>query len=58
MIPYISSDQPGVEVLYPSISLHESEAYLNHKFTDGREKTVLFGLKFFDDRNGQAQKIR
>ena len=52
-IPYTSSDQPGVEALYPSISLHESEVYLNHKFTDGREKTVLFGLKFFDDRNGQ-----
>ena len=24
-----------------------------HKFRDGREKTVLFGFKFFDDRNGQ-----
>ena len=52
-IPYTSSDQPGNETLYPSISLHESEAYMNHKFTDGREKTVLLGFKFFDDRNSQ-----
>ncbi len=52
-IPYSPSDQPSVEALYPSISLHETEVYLNHKFTDGREKTVLWGIKFFDDRNGQ-----
>ncbi len=52
-ISYTSSDQPSVEALYPSISLHESEVYLNHKFTDGREKTVLCGLKILDDRNGQ-----
>jgi type 1 glutamine amidotransferase len=26
---------------------------MNHKFTDGREKTVLMGFKFLDDRNGQ-----
>jgi len=52
-IPYTPSDQPSVEALYPSISLHESEVYMNHKFTDGREKTVLMGFRFLDDRNGQ-----
>ena len=52
-ILYTSSDQPSVEALYPSISLHESEVYMNHKFTDGREKTVLCGFKYLDDRNGQ-----
>ena len=26
---------------------------MNHKFTDGREKTVLCGFKYLDDRNGQ-----
>jgi len=52
-ILYTSSDRPGVEALYPSISLHESEVYMNHKFTDGREKTVLCGFKYLDDRNGQ-----
>ena len=52
-IPYTPSDQPSVEALYPSLSLHESEVYMNHKFTDGREKTVLMGFRFLDDRNGQ-----
>jgi len=52
-ILYTSSDQPSTEALYPSLSLHESEVYMNHKFTDGREKTVLCGFKYLDDRNGQ-----
>lgn len=26
---------------------------MNHKFTDGREKTVLCGLKYYDPRNGE-----
>lgn len=38
--------------MYPSISLENSEVYLNHKFIDGHEKIVLCGLKFYDDRNG------
>lgn len=50
-IAYKPSDGPSVEKNYPSISLHDSEVYINHKFTDGREKTVLCGLKFFDKRN-------
>lgn len=50
---YQSSDAPGVEKEYPSISFEESEVYLNHKFTDCREKTILMGLKFFDTRNNQ-----
>jgi hypothetical protein len=52
-IPYTPSDQPSVEGLYSSLTLHESEVYMNHKFTDGREKTVLMGFRFLDDRNGQ-----
>jgi len=52
-IPYTPSDFPSAEGMYPSISLENSEVYLNHKFTDGREKTVLIGLKYFDDRNQQ-----
>jgi len=50
-IPYTPSDFPSAEGMYPSISLDSSEVFLNHKFTDGREKTVLMGLKHFDDRN-------
>ncbi|HET6568610.1 MAG TPA: ThuA domain-containing protein [Rhodothermales bacterium] len=52
-IPYTSSDTPSVEEMAPSISLPNSEVYLNHKFTDGREKTVLMGLKYYDDRTGK-----
>lgn len=52
-IYYTSSDHPAIERKYPSISLEDSEIYLNHKFTDGREKVVLCGIKYYDDRNGQ-----
>jgi len=52
-IPYTPSDFPSAEGMYPTIALEKSEVYLNHKFTDGREKTVLMGLKYFDDRNQQ-----
>ncbi len=50
---YSSSDRPSVERKYPSILLEDSEIYLNHKFTDGREKVVLCGIKYYDERNGQ-----
>ena len=50
---YTPSDNPSVEALYPSISLDSSEVYMNHKFTDGREKTVLLGIKFLDERNNR-----
>lgn len=50
-ITYKSSDSPSVESEYPYMSFHESEVYLNHKFIDGREKTVLMGFKYFDKRN-------
>jgi hypothetical protein len=50
-IQYQSSDQPSILRTFPCIRFPESEVYLNHKFTDGREKTVLCGLKFYDTRN-------
>jgi hypothetical protein len=53
-IPYTVSDYPSEEARFPSISLENSEVYLNHKFTDGREKTVLMGIKYFDDRVGKV----
>jgi len=49
---YTPSDFPSVEGMYPSILFEKSEVYLNHKFTDGRQKIVLCGMKFYDDRNG------
>jgi hypothetical protein len=50
---YTSSDHPSIEKTYPSILLEDSEIYFNHKFTDGREKTVLCGIMHFDERNGK-----
>lgn len=52
-VSYQSSDGPAVEGMYPSISLPKTEVYMNHKFTDGREKTVLCGFKYYDPRNGE-----
>jgi len=51
--PYSSSDLPSSERDWPALTLSNSEVYVNHKFTDGRAKTVLLGFKWTDDRNGQ-----
>jgi hypothetical protein len=47
---YQSSDQLTVTKNYPAIVLKKSEGYMNHKFTDGREKTVLCGMHYVDSR--------
>ena len=52
-IQYQSSDLFLKMQTFPSISLPESEVYLNHKFTDGKEKTILLGLKYLDTRNNE-----
>ena len=52
-IQYQSSDLFPEMQTFPSISLPESEVYLNHKFTDGKEKTILLGLKYLDTRNNE-----
>nr|WKN38869.1 ThuA domain-containing protein [Tunicatimonas sp. TK19036] len=52
-VAYTSSDEPAVEREYPAIALQKTEVYMNHKFTDGREKTVLCGVKYSDPRNGE-----
>jgi hypothetical protein len=52
-IHYQSSDMDTEKQRFPSISLPESEVYLNHKFTDGKEKTILLGLKYLDTRNNE-----
>ncbi len=36
---------------YPAFALEDSEAYMNVKFTDGKDKTFLLGYKYLDDRN-------
>ena len=54
-VTYSSSDQPAVEKSYPGIDLKEdSEVFINHRFTDGREKTVLCGLIYTDKATGKT----
>jgi hypothetical protein len=36
---------------YPALTLEESEVYMNVNFSDGKEKTILLGYKYLDDRN-------
>jgi len=46
---YTPSEGPSVEGTYPSIRLaDDSEVFLNHKSTDGREKIVLCGIVYQD----------
>lgn len=54
-VAYTSSDQPAVEKSYPGISLKDdSEVFVNHRFTDGRQKTVLCGLIYTDKATGKT----
>jgi len=54
-VKYTSSDSPGVEKSYFCIPLKEdSEVFVNHRFTDGREKTVLCGLIYTDKATGKT----
>ena len=54
-VTYSSSDQPAVEKSYPCIDLKDdSEVFVNHRFTDGREKTVLCGLSYTDKATGKT----
>jgi hypothetical protein len=36
---------------YPAMTISDSEAYMNVKFTDGNDKIILLGSKYLDDRN-------
>jgi len=54
-VTYSSSDQPSVEKTYPGIDLKDdSEVFINHRFTDGRQKTVLCGLIYTDKESGKT----
>jgi len=54
-VTYSSSDKPAVEKSYPGIDLKDdSEVFINHRFTDGREKTVLCGLIYTDKATGKT----
>jgi hypothetical protein len=53
-IAYTPSDQPSEAKEYPSIRFIQSEVFVNHQFTDGREKTVLFGFQFTHPDTGEV----
>lgn len=53
-IKYQSSDQPSVPVKAPALVFEDTEVFLNHQFTDGREKTVLFGFRYEDAGSGRV----
>ena len=54
-VTYTPSDYPSSEGTYPGISLGaDSEVFVNHKFIDGREKTVLCGIVYRDAETGKT----
>ncbi|UCF17662.1 MAG: hypothetical protein JSW59_09410, partial [Phycisphaerales bacterium] len=54
-IVYTPSDYPSTEQAYPSITLQDdSEVFINHKFIDGREKTVLCGIVYHDAESNKT----
>ncbi len=54
-VTYTPSDYPSSERAYPAITLGaDSEVFVNHKFTDGREKTVLCGIVYRDSETGKT----
>ena len=54
-VTYAPSDYPSTESLYPGITFkQDSEVFINHKFTDGREKIVLCGLVYHDKESDKT----
>ena len=51
-IEYESSDSPSRPGRFPAIDLKNTEIFLNQQFSDGREKTVLFGFHCIDPQTG------
>jgi len=51
---YTPSDSPSTQQTCPVLRFPRSEVFLNQHFTDGREKTVLFGVKGRDPETGKV----
>lgn len=51
---YKSSDLGTPEQEYPSFTLKDAEVYLNHMFTDAKDKTILLGFKWQDPKTGKV----
>lgn len=53
-VEYESSDSPSASIELPAMEFKGSEIFVNHQFTDGRQKTVLFGFKSTDPKSGKT----
>jgi hypothetical protein len=51
-VEYTPSDQPSMPLDAPALEFKDTEVFLNHQFTDGRAKTVLFGFRYEDAKTG------
>lgn len=51
---YRPSDTPSETQSLPALSFANSEVFINHQFTDGREKQVLFGFSFQHPQTGEV----
>ena len=53
-VKYQSPDAAGPAGEFPAFDLPDTEVFLNQQFTDGSEKTVLFGSTCADPQTGAA----
>ena len=53
-VAYRSSDGRELPTELSAFDLPSTEVFLNQQFTDGREKTVLFGFRCIDDKTGKV----
>jgi hypothetical protein len=51
---YKSSDLGTPEAEYPSFTVKNSEVFLNHVFTDGKDKHVLLGFRWQDPKTDKV----
>jgi hypothetical protein len=53
VVEYRSGDAPARTGRFPALRFADTETFVNQQFTDGREKTVLFGVKCPDPATGK-----
>ncbi len=48
---FVAAESEQEQKERPAVTLEDSEVYMNVKFTDGADKTILLGFRYLDDRN-------
>jgi hypothetical protein len=51
-VDYHSATPGGPQGRFPAFLLQDTEVFLNHNFTEGAEKTVLFGFRYRHEPSG------